>query len=212
MKERKLLTEFQIAWDTIRAITPFASKDRYRCVLTGVRFERRKAFANVVACDGRALAAIKENIVDEYYEGPIDFIIPVDILRRVPCSKIGSVTITIESESTYRIATIHSPLGISIGGRCIEETTEKKYPDWRKVVPTDEPETLVKACVDVNQLAKFQSAARLLNYGKAVKLWQGKDKMGPFFVDIGVKNFTGVLMPYRWPSETYSPQFFPLND
>lgn len=212
MTPKTLVTEFMIDWRAVKAVGLFASRDQVRFILNGVYVERRKNYVVLVATDGRRLAALKQDIDSENYSGPVNFLIPLFLISKMPCDRMEMRSMNVRLENGASIygdtpfVTITDFNGFSVGSKGIEG----KYPTWRMVLPSGPMKEEVVACLNAELLVDYQKAAKMLGSGtsKSVKLWQA-GKLEPFIVETGIKDFTGVLMPTRGFTDIFpepSPQ------
>lgn len=198
LARKMTLTRFQINWNHVRAIAPFASTDECRHSLCGVKFEQRDD-KHVVLCatDGRILGAYRTNItVQQSTTLPFALTMPSGLIARIKPSKQNpTVEILAELNDSKTLLTVETEDGFRIGHRAIEA----KFPNWREVVPRNPVVTQVNACFQAAFIAKFDKARKLIVPEKSgLRLWQELNKsMNPIIVDIGDKDFTGVMMPIR---------------
>lgn len=212
MIPRTLVTEFTIDWTAIRAMSLFSSRDKCRYILNGVLIERRRKHAVCVATNGAMLGAFMSPITSPDYSGPINFIIPMSLIQRLPVPKY-EVTIVVETtkenlgNKTY--ITVHSlENGLSIGSPAIDGD----FPKWRRVLPDpSELQTEVRCQLNSEFLVSFQKAAKMLRsgVGNSIALRQKKGDaephFSPYYVHTGIKEFTGVLMPTRIGYDLFNP-------
>lgn len=195
-----IITRFRINWNAFRGIAPFMSTDECRYVLNGVFVERRKKYAVLVATDGRCLGAVKCDItpLGDYSDG-IDFILPLHLLKRVKTASMSAseVEILLELQDAKKLVTVTTGDGFSL--RC--PVVDGKYPKWREVVPKSDFVNEVTAGFNPKHVAKFHNAQKFLSDNPlGMRLWQPPESPeSPFIVDIGNKDFTGIMMPVLSP-------------
>lgn len=211
MTPRTLVTEFTINWTAIRAMSLFSSQDKCRYVLNGVLVERRRKHAVCVATNGAMLGAVVAPIQSPSYSGPVNVIIPLSLIQRLPVPKYD-VTVVVETTQenlgNKTFVTVHSTENdLSVGSPAIDGNFLK----WRQVLPNpSELQEDVRCSLNSEYLVAFQKAAKMLNhsYGRSITLRQKKHTDGyahPYYVHTGIKEFTGVLMPTHTRCDLFNP-------
>lgn len=174
------------------------SKDETRYVLNGMLFEQKGKSVVLCATDGRALGAYKLPVFPrkECSEKLLKFIVPATLISRIKVPK-GTTEVDVEVllQDGKTLISVITGDGFSIQCAAIDGT----FPNWRQVVPLDELVREVNACFRPYYISQFDKARSLIAPERnAIRLWQKQNSWdSPLFVDIGNKDFTGVMMPYR---------------
>lgn len=179
----------------LKALAISASKDDVRYYLKGIAFDFTGTHPVAVSTDGHRLLAIKIDIPVEQTptrDMKKSYIVPLDAIQSLKTKKFDEITITIRDDETYSL----SNNGTETSGRLIEG----RFPDWRKVTPTEvsgEP-----GQYQADYIGDFGKISTLLD-AKYPTISHNGDK-GPALINLTDDSF-GVLMPFRaenTPTET----------
>lgn len=201
----------------------FTSKDESRFTLNGVQIEASKKFKpKLISTDGRRLTVIQTLAEQEQeFESDHSFILHPHIVKLFcQISKVcgGKLLpwITIENEPGSK-KVVASVVGANSVFK-IEDGAliEGEYPNWRKVVPSDDaPRKLIK---DIALNAEF-----IGDYAKAIKALEGEtnaiamnlignDKQIEVKIS-DLENFYSLVMPCKLTEEdrNYQPEFLEIT-
>lgn len=190
------LTSFTIDWNYIKAIASFSSTDEHRPSLCGVHIEHKDKHAVLVATDGRCLGAYKAEVTPHGYHKPFSFTLPAELLKRVRVYRDArDVKFTVELCNSRQLITLET--GDSFAIRY--PATEQKFPSWRQCVPiTKYVQQIESVYFHPIFIENFHKAQKILSTVSGIRFWQQpKSPETPYIIDIGNKDFTGVLMPMR---------------
>ena len=180
---------FQIELKTLKAINTFASTDGCRYILNGVQIIIKENSVIVAASDRRRLGAISVNTQVEGFTEEFSFIIPSLLIKAAPASKLP-VFLRFDMDSVEII----TPNKTTVTAKAIDG----KFPSWGQVVPAWNPQPLTQLDVNMDLLAGFISAAKLLSPGNpSFHVFQHCDKeSSPITVHFEkTPEFIGVIMP-----------------
>ncbi len=188
----------EISKGAFSAVAMFASKKDVRHYLRGVHMETGPTGAFFVATDGRALAAV--HVAGDFAESA--GIIPAELVAIVRKGTRGALSITIATEAGEGSRPRYSVAGMAMAG------IDGKFPDWRRLVPTEEPSGIA-AQFDPELVARYGAAARLLGRKSTgiVVAHNGPERAARVLVS-GQPEFLGVMMPYRYSGGAEMPDWF----
>jgi DNA polymerase-3 subunit beta len=191
------MTTFDIDIRALKAAAIAAGTEQTRYYLHGVCIQHTPTGPVFVATDGHRLLAARH---DWQGDAPAPFapvIVPLELLKRVKIVRKASdvATITLTGDGGDRKVAIDYA-----GGTVAANAIDGCFPDWRRVVPQEEPSGV--ACqFQAQYLDAFRDAMAILAGGKGdAQPNIAHNGMDPAIVDLGdagaVQAF-GVLMPYR---------------
>jgi len=174
-----------------------ASNEETRYYLKGVCVEHTPDGPIFVATDGHRLIATRHDWGIDRTTYFARVIIPLSLIKRIKINrKIDQATMTIELKEKGAIA-------ISIyyaGATYIENAIDGTFPDWRRVIPREEPSN-APSQYQAQYIEEFRDAMVILAGGKTdaqPRIAHNGDN--PAIVDLGdngrLQSF-GVIMPYR---------------
>jgi len=170
----------------LKAVFNAVSNEETRYYLCGVQVEINATGTTLAATNGHMLLAAHDdkNTLDE----PVKLIIPADIVKGFkPARGQTLVELSTEDGKTWRL------------GNTLFQPVDGTYPDWRRIVPKQTPETISV------QTAWFEPKYQLAMY-KAAKEIDAicdihPDGLNPALVHFhdGEKDcpMLGIIMPYR---------------
>lgn len=188
-----MTTKLTIPANYIGALKLFCPKKQdLRECLKGIHLEILGMEARLVATDGYRLGIARVQDTGLTLTERMTATIPIDLLSNVKPN--GSVTITLRQDQTITI----EYAGMSTTGKAIN----KQYPDYRKVVPRNFSGEVAQFNAD--DLTAFAKAFHILNRKNSRQPTILHNGNGPALVDLGKKEFIGILMPmsYSTPPES----------
>jgi hypothetical protein len=181
-------TTFTIDIRILQGIACLCSKDASRYVLTGVCVQIRHKDIRVSATNGRCLACYR---IEESLGVERTVILPVFWLGYLKVGKLPKVQLTC-NENKFEVEHAEK----TFKGTLIDGI----FPNWTKVVPTEEVVPVKSFNFDLNLASDFIRCLRLIHPGKApsVVIRQHKDELGPISIWSDIDpNFYGIQMPVR---------------
>lgn len=185
----------------LSAVKLFASKQDVRYYLNGVCFEIGRYESQLAATNGHVLAVLRVESDQPSISEPLRVIIPLEGLAHV--KKKGDVTVSVgspadEYSNAYPV-TVEAG-GVSWSGLAIDGS----YPDWRRLVPRELSGEAAQYNPDY--VIQFQTAGWLLHQlGRRAGVAIGHNGLNAAVVDVGIKNFFGIIMPQQAPDVEKAP-------
>lgn len=187
----------------LQAVALAASTETMRYYLKGVCFEDN---GGMIATDGHRMHTIRAQVKAEVKDS---FILGNDDIKKVlalykPIEKEHKpirekLRICIEHDKGALKISIVMAEGdsVSLGG-FDGKAVDGNFPDWRRVLPSGEPEPITAIGINTNYVADFGKANSLLAGFKApnIKLEFYGDTT-PMLIEIAEYDFLGALMPVR---------------
>ncbi len=190
--------------ELVRVAVLFQSTEKTRYYLNGVYFcKAKRGGVYIISTDGHRMS------IGYDAKGKIDkpaiIRFPADFLKHLT-PKSGALTLKIEKDGMAEIKTEHAGSVAACRATVIDGT----YPEWRRVVPTDEPLDSCHGSFNPKYLADYKAVLTALGIkeSRAMKI-VGTDDVSPHRVHIGgVDNWFGVLMPMRFVARTDIPVWY----
>lgn len=187
---------FRLPGKFLKAAAIFASTDQARYVLNGVQVEIDKDEILLVATDGRRLFAAnvtEHATVDVRQKSPTSFIIPPDLIAKMPKDEKGGLGVWVELAHHRNRATVFI---YNLNREESAPVIEGTYPKWREVIPTVPAVSATGLKVNGRFLDDFARANELLDKSHGLRVQQHVNEYGPYSI-IPAGNWIGVLMPLR---------------
>lgn len=191
----------------LKAIARFASDDDTRPVLTGVLVEASKDKVRLVATNGHAIAICDDSTESETeIDKPMSVILPMEIVKQAVKGKTKSVQspLTLIEPTATGLRTEDGKWHLA---NCQVTWSffpvDGNYPDYRAIL-TQEPVSGEPGQFGAGYLIDFAMAARELD-GKRYPTIAHNGAMGMAYVNIGLPDFFGAIMPIRTqPDEIFT--------
>jgi DNA polymerase-3 subunit beta len=191
------VSSFDFDIRALKATAIAASTEQTRYYLNGVCIEHSPNGPIFIATDGHRMIAARHDWQGDAPAAFAPVIVPLELLKRIKISRKASdfATITLTGEGGDRKVAIDYA-GATVAANEIDGC----FPDWRRVIPQNEPSGV--ACqFQAQYLDAFRDAMAILAGGKSdAQPNIAHNGMDPALVDLGdagaVQAF-GVLMPYR---------------
>jgi len=185
--------ELSVELNELKALKLFSPKKEIRYYLNGIYIEFNKKQVILAATDGhKLLCCAKPNNESQYNLDITSAIIPIDAIESILKIKspISSVLISLDVENNI-VKKIHISNGYDVTLQSLP--IDGKYPDFRRVFPesvSNEPGNY-----DFTYLADFNKVAEYLSGVKSKKALLGQNGTNAGLVDVGLRNWSGVIMP-----------------
>jgi hypothetical protein len=180
----------------LQAVSNFAAVNDVRYYLNGVLIEASATVTRLVATDGKCLGVYdqsQENTIDS----PVSFIFPLEIIKmlKVVHKAYDGVVITLARNSREQPelitgGTVQVHGGATIGWKAVGG----QFPDYIRVLPRGALSN-IPAQFDPALVQKFVKAAKTLTGKPHIVIGHNGSSGG--VIDIGLDNFTSVIMPTR---------------
>lgn len=174
----------------LKAVARFVSDDDTRPVLTGVLVEATKDRVRLVATDGRVIVVCDSNPVDKI-DKPVSVILPMEIVREAVKGKTKGVNYPLilseVEDGQWQLANCQITWKFT--------PVDGHYPDYKAIL-NSEPVSGEVGQFDPSCLIDFTMAAKELS-GKTYPTIAHNGGMGMAYVNIGLPDFFGAIMPIR---------------
>ena len=194
----------------LKAVSEIAPAKDTRFYLVGVYFECNKASTRLVATDGHCLGVYESNQENQIGGGAINFIMPLEIIKRLKIvhKQWDQVTITIERKHETELDLITGGTIQVAGGPAISwKAVDGRFPDYIRVLPK-ETMSCETAQFDPAIVQKFVKAAKCLGLSTKNGVPIGHNGHNSALISLGDPNFIGVIMPMRVEPVTSVPAQF----
>lgn len=183
----------------LAAVSLFSSKKDVRYYLQGVYVETGPKGAILVATNGHAMGILHVADDCEVSAG----IIPAELIANaLKISKGDKLSLTIDTDPPATGQPMYTLAGLHAQG------IDGKYPEWRRVVPTDEPSGMA-AQFESELVTRFGKAALLLGVKHTALNIAHNGAGNAARVTIKARpEFLGVMMPYRAVASADMPDWF----
>lgn len=174
----------------LAALSICASTEEARYYLKGVKLEITPRHTTYVVTDGHRLVAHREELADDVESNTMlgDFIIPRANCKAIKFPKHGDASATLSGDA--------SRLSLEYDGSAISfAPIDASFPDWRRVVPSGEPDGVI-AQFNPRYLADFAKLGAVLDYGDEVWVAHNGDSPASVSWD-GNADTLAVIMPIR---------------
>ncbi len=191
----------------LKAALVCAAKDDVRNYLNGILVEVHAEHILLVSTNGHTASVIRSKYVALNEDGSVDgrgvgksFIIPREAIESFlkVCSKHSCAKISFDTQPEGELERIHFAISDSQGHKVEGKSLDGKYPNWRKIIPSNPRDPDNGPCVSYNAsyVGYFGKIATILGFkNPAVKLTEYCGSV--FSVSIGHEDFFGVLMGMR---------------
>lgn len=174
--------------DQLRAsLLTSATKD-IRYYLCGVCIEASPTYTRLISTDGHR-ASIQGYKLENTIEREIQFIVPFDTLKML---KPKDTFVKFESEDHINWTMITKNFSVNF------KVVEGKFPDWRRIVPKDSEQLGTPAQFNVEYLADFGKASKILGLdSKYQNVFIKHNGENTTEVRLNCSNYLGIIMPVR---------------
>lgn len=188
----------QVNLKTLQALAKhIAPKNEIRYYLVGVLLEVTDAGRFYVSTDGHKLVVIREAKQEADENG--QWIIPRDVILGIKLSKRPVIDVCEFSQENGKASLTYCGTETRFG------LVDGKFPDWRRVVPTNVSGEVAQFNPDY-LVAVRDCAAATIGIGKCSGLYLAHNGNSAGLYQSGDVNFIGVIMPLRVDrDESYIP-------
>lgn len=197
---------FSVPVRALRALARFVSQDESRYVITGVFFELRGEVCNLVATDGRKLAAMQVELDTVEPIEKADYILDVGQILDWKLGTYYDDAGDFHNEEwpsdKVQVRIFDSCVYLNCGWRIAAgKVIEGNFPNWRNLFKPDDFKkgAVSESALDSDFLHAFGLAKRELNgiFLAHIAILYQDSPSAPMLIDIGVPRFTGLLMPVK---------------
>ena len=174
--------------DQLRASLLTAATKDIRYYLCGVCIEASPTYTRLISTDGHR-ASIQGYKVENTIEREIQFIVPFDTLKML---KPKDTFVKFESEDyiNWTMTTKNFSVNFTI--------VDGKFPDWRRILPKDSEQLGTPAQFNVEYLADFGKASKILGFGSDFQnVFIKHNGENTTEVRLNSSSYLGIIMPIR---------------
>ncbi len=175
----------------LRAVSLFSATKDIRYYLNGVYVEASATETRVAATDGHVLAVVRSDEVNGMAACP-------EISLIVPGAVIASALKLLEKDDKHLSLFLDDGKWTMVanGARLPFEPIDGKFPDYRRVIPTKEPEGIA-AQFNPELLMRFKKAAKALGAKFSPIVHHDIPEHSALVTIPSFPDFAGVIMPLR---------------